>query len=175
MTRAREKGQAGASMTGRGEEGCGKSYTWCAVEATDLADHVDEARLHVVDNSKSPCETRVCGEGQMRARNENLDRRAKRVGVDGQGGVENKERGRARPALTATGPTRTLEILYRDGLAAVLSFIHRTPAIHGRRDVSVHGGGEGARYTRRGKMPMRANGQMRQGRTSALPRASTSC
>ena len=136
---------------------------------------MDEARLHVVDNSKSPCETRVCGEGQMRARNENLDRRAKRVGVDGQGGVENKERGRARPALTATGPTRTLEILYRDGLAAVLSFIYRTPAIHGRRDVSVHGGGEGARYTRRGKMPMRANGQMRQGRTSALPRASTSC
>lgn len=87
------KGQAGASMTGRGEEGCGKSSTWCAVEATDLADHVDEARLHVVDNSKSPCETRMCGEGQMRARNENLDRRAKRVGLTGRAASKTKSGG----------------------------------------------------------------------------------
>ena len=80
-------------MTGRGEEGCGKSSTWCAVEATDLADHVDEARLHVVDNSKSPCETRMCGEGQMRARNENLDRRAKRVGLTGRAASKTKSGG----------------------------------------------------------------------------------
>jgi hypothetical protein len=129
----------------------GRSSEWYAGEATDLADHVDEARLHVVDNSESPCETRVGGEGQMRERSERLDRRARRVGVDARGGVEREEWGRARPALTATGPTRTFEILYRDGLAAQLSFIHRTPAMHGRRDVSVHGRGEGARNTRHGK------------------------
>lgn len=73
----------------------GQSSEWYAGEATDLADHVDEARLHVVDNSESPCETRVGGEGQMRARSERLDRRARRVGVDG--GVEQEEWGEFGP------------------------------------------------------------------------------
>ena len=75
----------------------GRSSEWYAGEATDLADHVDEARLHVVDNSESPCETRVGGEGQMRARSERLDRRARRVGVDARGGVEQEEWGEFGP------------------------------------------------------------------------------